>query len=72
MQVGDGRRTSFCEDHWMGTSCLAKIFPRLFSVSMNINVTIQVVFDKGVNGLRFRRAMVGVLREQCDTLEKVL
>jgi hypothetical protein len=28
---------------------------------MNINVMVQEVFDKGVNGLRFRRAMVGEL-----------
>jgi hypothetical protein len=62
VHVGDERKTSFWEDHWIDTSFLAQIFPRLFSVSMNKNVTVQNVFDKGVNGLRFRRAMVWVLK----------
>jgi hypothetical protein len=61
VQVGDGLRTSSWEDHWICASYLAKIFPRIFTVSMNINVMVQEVFDKGVNGLRFRRAMVGEL-----------
>jgi hypothetical protein len=72
VQVGDRLRTSFWEDQWIGTSCLARAFPRLFTVSVNRNVTVQEVFDKGVNGLRFRRAMVGELREQWVELKKNL
>jgi hypothetical protein len=30
---------------------------------LNKNVTVQKVFDAGVEGLRFRREMVGGLRE---------
>jgi hypothetical protein len=36
---------------------------------MNRNVTVQKVFDAGVEGLRFRRAMVGGLREQWNDLK---
>jgi hypothetical protein len=39
---------------------------------MNRNVIVQEVFDKGVEGLRFRRAMVGELREQWCELKKLL
>jgi hypothetical protein len=45
---------------------------RLFIVSMNRNVIVQEVFDKGVEGLRFRRAMVGELRNQWCGLKRLL
>jgi hypothetical protein len=63
IQVGDGAKTSFWEDQWIGPSYLAKAFPRLFLVSMNMNVTIKEVFDSSVGMLTFRREMVGGLRE---------
>jgi hypothetical protein len=72
IQVGDGAKTSFWEDQWIGPSYLAKAFPRLFLVSMNRNVTVQEVFDVGVERLRFRRAMVGGLREQWIDFKKML
>jgi hypothetical protein len=37
---------------------------------MNRNVTVEKVFDAGVEGLRFRRAIVGGLREQWHELKK--
>jgi hypothetical protein len=64
VQIGNKAKTSFWEDQWIGSSCLAKTFPRLFLISMNRNVTIQKVFDAGVEWLRFRREMVGELRGQ--------
>jgi hypothetical protein len=64
IQVVDGAKKSFWEDQLIGSSCLAKAFPRLFLVSMNRNVTVKEIFDVGVERLRFRRAMVGGLREQ--------
>jgi hypothetical protein len=51
VQVGDGAKTNFREYQWIGSSCLAKTFPRLFLVSMNKNVTVQEGFDKGWKGL---------------------
>jgi hypothetical protein len=47
VQVGNGLKTSFGEEHWIASFCLAKTFPRLFIVSMNRNVTVQEVFDNG-------------------------
>jgi hypothetical protein len=35
VQIGDGAKTIFWEDQWIGPSYLAKAFPRLFLVSMN-------------------------------------
>jgi hypothetical protein len=72
VQVGNGIKTNFWEDQWIGSSCLAKTFPRLFIVSMIRTVTTQEVFDKGVEELRFRRVMVGELREQWGELKKLL
>jgi hypothetical protein len=72
VQFGNGARTSFWEDQRIGPSYLAKTFPRLFLVSMNRNVTVQKVFDAGVEGLRFRRAMVGGLRDQWNDLKSCL
>jgi hypothetical protein len=72
IRIGDGSKTSFWEDQWIGSSCLSKAFPRLFLVSMNRNVKVKEVFDVGIEMLRFRRAMVGELREQCLNLKKLL
>jgi hypothetical protein len=70
IRIGDGSKTSFWEDHWIGSSCLSKIFPRLFLVSMNRNAKVKEVFGVGVEMLRFRRVMVGELREQWVNLKK--
>jgi hypothetical protein len=56
----------------VGPSYLPKTFPRLFLVSMNRNVTVQKVFDAGVEGFRFRRAIVWGLREQWYELKRLL
>jgi hypothetical protein len=39
---------------------------------MNRNVKVNEVFDVGIEMLRFRRAMVGELREQWINLKKML
>jgi hypothetical protein len=39
---------------------------------MNRNVTVKEVFEVGVGMLRFRRAMVGELREQWLNLKKTV
>jgi hypothetical protein len=59
IKIGDGTRTRFWEDAWIKDDSLAKAFPRLYSISLNLNITVATVFNMGMANLRFRRALVG-------------
>jgi hypothetical protein len=62
--VGNGESTRFWEDHWLRDQPLSETFPNLYLVSLDQNITVKEVSLMGVRGLRFRRAHVGVRREQ--------
>jgi di/tricarboxylate transporter len=58
-------KTSFSKDHCQTyTSFAIKKISRFFFVTMNRNATVEEISENGEAALRFRRAMVGVLREQ--------
>nr|KYP36537.1 Putative ribonuclease H protein At1g65750 family [Cajanus cajan] len=40
-KIGSGSRVRFWLDSWMGTVCLAKVFPRLFNISEKQNSLVQ-------------------------------
>ena len=72
MAVGKGDRTSFWEDDRLVDTSFSQKFPRLFSVSLNRNISVRDAFSRGFASLRFRRAMVGVLGEQWSQLQQLL
>ena len=72
VMVGNGEKTSFWEDHWVGDMPLAKQFPRLFSISLNKLETVKNVFANGMNSLRFRRTRVGELGTQWAEMFRLL
>ena len=64
-------KTSLWEDHWTSDESLSKKFPRLFSTSLNKNITVSEVVNRGWASLRFRRALVGVLGEQWASMRRL-
>lgn len=51
--VGKGDRTRFWEDKWLKKENLG---PRLYSISLDHNITMKVVIDGNFTSLSFRRA----------------
>jgi hypothetical protein len=61
---GNGMNTRFWEDHWLSEQPLSLIFPRLFSISLNLDITVNKAFASGIKNLKFRRVIVGQKNEQ--------
>ncbi|XP_028069533.1 uncharacterized protein LOC114272061 [Camellia sinensis] len=61
MDIGDGRRTKFWIDIWVGNTCLKDEFPRLFSMSLDKTETVAGVRSRGIGiqewRLNFRRVL---------------
>ena len=72
VEIGNGDKTSFWEDHWTANASLASMFPRLFSISTNKEITVREVLEQGIVSLHFRRAMVGELHTQWVQLVQML
>ena len=72
IEIGNGEKTSFWEDHWTADASLASMFPRLFSVSTNKEVTVKEVIEQRYVSLHFRRAIVGELHAQWVQLVQML
>ena len=59
IKVGDGARTRFWEDIWLKDKTLANIFPDLYLISQNQQITVLKVSQIGINNLSFRRRLLG-------------
>jgi hypothetical protein len=55
--VGDGRRTRFWSDWWLGREPLKDSFPYLFSVCEDTNQSVASVCAPGGPHIRFRRSL---------------
>ena len=51
--VGDGAKTFFWTDWWVGDTPLNVSFPLLFAISSNPNILVADAFEG--EGIRFRR-----------------
>jgi hypothetical protein len=51
--VGNSVKTRFWEDVWLKDDSLANIFLRLYSISLNLNITVANAFVLGIANLRF-------------------
>ncbi|KAI8026632.1 hypothetical protein LOK49_LG02G01860 [Camellia lanceoleosa] len=74
--IGDGRLISFWLDHWVGGDCLKKLFPRLFSVSMQQGLSVAVTKSRSNGGgewdLSFRRALFQWEVEELRKMKELL
>jgi hypothetical protein len=55
--IGDGRKTRFWEDTWLGTCPLADQFPSLYNVARNMNATVADVMGSVPLNISFRRLL---------------
>jgi hypothetical protein len=62
--LGDGRKTIFWEDSWVGHQPLCRSFPRLYNLCFSHFITVHTVFSKGFDMLKFRR----FLREETKAM----
>lgn len=67
-KVGNGKKTLFWEDSWIGGRPLAEQFPIL---TLSKNVLIAKVIEKGLEWLKFRRAMVDRKLEEWTKLQNL-
>jgi hypothetical protein len=66
--VGNGCRTSFWKNSWIGNGPLAVKFPILFDWALDKDVTVNKVLSSDFDALSFRRRMMGSLQVLYDEL----
>jgi hypothetical protein len=59
IMVGNEMNTRFWEDHWINDQPLSLVFPKVFSISLNHEITVSKAFAMGIRNLKFRRVIVG-------------
>jgi hypothetical protein len=68
MAVGNGCRTSFWKKFWIGDGPLAMMFPILFDLAIDKDITVNKVLSSNFDALSFRRRMTGNLQGLFDDL----
>jgi hypothetical protein len=68
MAVGNGRRTSFWKNFWIGDGPLALRFPILFDLTADKDISVFKVLSSDFEALSFRRRMTGDLQGLFDEL----
>jgi hypothetical protein len=68
MAVGNGCRTSFWKNFWIGDGPLAVMFPILFDLTIDKDITVNKVLSSNFDALSFRRRMTGNLQGLFDDL----
>jgi hypothetical protein len=70
IMVGNEMNTRFWEDHWINDQPLSLVFPKVFSISLNHEITVSKAFSMGIKNLKFRRVIVG--KKKTNGLECVM
>jgi hypothetical protein len=68
MVVGNGCRTSFWKNFWIGDGSLAVKFPILFDLTIDKDITVNKVLSSNFDALSFRRRMTSNLQGFYDDL----
>lgn len=71
--VGNGNRVHFWSDSWAGNLSIKSLFPRLFSLSSEKEITLRAVMDRrdahSDGFLRFRRTLLSWESDELIRLE---
>jgi hypothetical protein len=59
--VGNGCKTSFWKNSWIGDCPLAVKFPVLFDLALDKDISVNMVLSSNFEALSFRRRMMGNL-----------
>jgi hypothetical protein len=57
--LGDGCKTRFWEDVWVGEKPMCVVFPRLYNLTCTHEITVAKVFAQEFNCIHFRRCLYG-------------
>ena len=55
--VGNGENTRFWEDWWVGSRPLKDLYPRLYNISFDHNISVAEAVNRGWQGFSFRRTL---------------
>lgn len=66
--MGNGKKTRFWEDRWLGNEKMSLTFPRLYSISQDQHITVHDALSEKLATLSFRRALLGEKAEKWSTL----
>ncbi|KAJ4842533.1 hypothetical protein Tsubulata_020814 [Turnera subulata] len=76
MSVGDGSSCKFWHDLWLESGCLKTLFPRLFGVAFDKDVSVQNSFvlegDRWLCNPNGRHNLYSWAVDECDKIEKLL
>lgn len=74
-KVGNGKKTLFWEDSWIGSKPLSEQFPELYDLTFSKNITLDKVKNTGWGCFKFRRLLHGNklkiwnnIKQVCDNL----
>lgn len=57
--IGNGEKTLFWEDSWIGGKPLNEQFPNLYNITLTKHITVAKLKQKGINCIKFRRDLSG-------------
>jgi hypothetical protein len=66
--VGNGRKTSFWKNSWIGDYLLANKFPVLFDLAFDKDISVNKVLSSNFEALFFRRRIIGNLQVMYEGL----
>lgn len=74
-ELGNGADILFWYDRWLSECALCDLFPKLFSIAVDITISVADACAEGTINLVFRRQLVRDFREEwmklCDQLGRV-
>lgn len=57
--IGNGEKTLFWEDSWIGGKPLNEQFPNLYNITLTKHITVAKLKQKGINCIKFTRDLSG-------------
>lgn len=70
--IGNGVKTLFREDRWLGEKSLADRYPRLYNLTFSKKPTVQEVRTAGIDSIVFRRVLHDETDVQWDEVLKLV
>jgi hypothetical protein len=71
-KIGNGKRTRFCEDHWIGFDSFEASFKNLYDICETKGVTLHMVLSTGLHILKFHRTLTDNVLQRFPHLQHLL
>jgi hypothetical protein len=70
-KIGNGNSTSFWTEVWNGDSPFSVRFERLFELSLNKEITVNMALSENCDSLKFRRRLHGESAQLLEELKNI-